>query len=1519
MPYIGRDLNRGNYLKLDDISSSFNSSTKTFNLTVGGSAFTPGSAFSILVSVGGVIQEPESAYQVNNSEITFANAPTAQDGFFCIALGVPLGIGVPGSGTVNGPQIAKPFNYDGFFYLNDASNRVGINSSIPTSALDVSGTIKASTFSGPVVGNTNNTSGISTFYDLRVSNNLTVEGTTTTLDTNLIGVDRIEVGANSNTVVGVAITQSGSADILNLYDGSTEVFSVADGGVLSITGRGDITNNPSTDVGLRITNNATQAFSTSENIEGTTNRKITPLMLRNGSSSGNTETYLGFDAGHSSKAQWNIGVKKTGSLQGDFIFNTRTGSSTSAERVRITNDGNVGIGSAIPSAKLDVNGTSKFQDDVIAQKKLSFADSPYIGSTIPPNSLRFGDNDDLILYHTGNYSGIDERGGGTGGLVLHCTNNFTVKGNASNKLRIIAKEGGAVELYHNNSKKLETNSIGIDVTGTTTDDGARHDGDVYFIGGTSGRNAVWDMSDNALEFADNAMAKFGTSDDLLLYHDGSTASILKAKAGDQLSLQADTLWFRNAANSETTAKFFGNGAVELYYDNTKRFETTNTGANFTVASNGQVNLFGLGGTNGLRISGPQSASSAFLFFNTNHQNVSGGTDQYTIQCGGANHTLMFKHGNSTGNVVFELDDSEHVRIPQDSKALKIGASQDFQFTHDGSTNIINGLYHPIEIRHQSEVHIKCVDDGAVQLYHDGSMKLDTRSSGVGIGGDLFFVDSSRIYMGSSNDFILFHDGSNSQIVNSTGNIVYRSDTHHFKDKDNGDTHAKFVHDGAVELYHDNGKKLETTSAGVQVTGALNVTTTMHIPDGSIGLQIGNSNDLKIYHDGSHTRMHHSGTGQFIIYGNDNDQVKLMKGSSEEGIILNNNGNVELYHNNVKKAETSTQGLLIPNTLGVSFGDAGCKVTGTAGSGGSAGLFFMTNSGNKWQIDGNGHFRPSANDSYDIGSSSYRARNIYGGYLSCFVNQASTYQVGEFRNQHSVYGGGVRFKSNNTYGSVEIMRYDGTYGAGLYNSTGGWHWDGNLQFHGAVSPWTDTNLNLGASNKRWQRVYSTGSNIISTSATTNDLDMIVLDGSATGFNGGNDANTEYGIQFSGCSFASGIGIQQRIGAQIIFRKEGSWNQANGGGGECKTTIAFTSSTGTFHTSPSTLAQKDRLRITSAGEIQCVGADDNKGFAVYISDTQRVAELIEHSADGELRLYTGNATPLLKTVITSYGSSYINSAGTNRFGVGTSTPLSTFDVRGPAVIADDVGSTVPSTFPGSNVQLMVYTSTTGQPITSSNCARLLIATDAKQTGAQGYHGALDFGSSDCTASGNSAEFQYRVAAIMCRGDGDTSASAGDGDLQFYTKQSNSGLTHRFDIAPDGSLTGTDQSIGNLSDQRLKTNIQDYTYDLNKFKQLKTRTFDWINPEFHREGNQRGFIAQEVETVDPYWNYQFEVSKETAKKDYDLLSDGDENYTIKDHRPGKASKLSGKDAMYVSVIQQLMSKIETLEAKVAALEGS
>ena len=137
MPYLGRGLEKGNYLKLDDISSQFDGSKTTFNLTVGGSAHVPGSSYSLLVSLSGIVQEGEAAYTLDQNEITFAAAPQAADDCFIISLGTPLGIGVPSNGTVNGTQLAKPLNYDNFFHLDHTNDRVGIGTSIPIQSLDV--------------------------------------------------------------------------------------------------------------------------------------------------------------------------------------------------------------------------------------------------------------------------------------------------------------------------------------------------------------------------------------------------------------------------------------------------------------------------------------------------------------------------------------------------------------------------------------------------------------------------------------------------------------------------------------------------------------------------------------------------------------------------------------------------------------------------------------------------------------------------------------------------------------------------------------------------------------------------------------------------------------------------------------------------------------------------------------------------------------------------------------------------------------------------------------------------------------------------------------------------------------------------------------------------------------------------------------------------------------------------------------------------------------------------------------
>ena len=142
-----------------------------------------------------------------------------------------------------------------------------------------------------------------------------------------------------------------------------------------------------------------------------------------------------------------------------------------------------------------------------------------------------------------------------------------------------------------------------------------------------------------------------------------------------------------------------------------------------------------------------------------------------------------------------------------------------------------------------------------------------------------------------------------------------------------------------------------------------------------------------------------------------------------------------------------------------------------------------------------------------------------------------------------------------------------------------------------------------------------------------------------------------------------------------------------------------------------------------------------------------------------------------------------------------------------------------------------------------------------------------------------------------------------------------TRRFQITANGDITATDTSIGSLSDQRLKKDIDDFTYDIAKFKQLRPRTFNWKNPATHGDKiNVRGFIGQEVEAVDDYW-----ISKEEVPlpdySDPSSYTEGDgSDYDLIPEENGKrlslVSKLDKKDAMYISIINQLITRIETLE---------
>ena len=107
MPYLGRDLSQGNYLKLDDISSQFDGSKVSFNLTAGGTAFFPGSSIALMVSLGGILQEAESAYTIDQSSIEFASAPASGLKCFLIVLGTSIGVSVPADASVTLAKLAE--------------------------------------------------------------------------------------------------------------------------------------------------------------------------------------------------------------------------------------------------------------------------------------------------------------------------------------------------------------------------------------------------------------------------------------------------------------------------------------------------------------------------------------------------------------------------------------------------------------------------------------------------------------------------------------------------------------------------------------------------------------------------------------------------------------------------------------------------------------------------------------------------------------------------------------------------------------------------------------------------------------------------------------------------------------------------------------------------------------------------------------------------------------------------------------------------------------------------------------------------------------------------------------------------------------------------------------------------------------------------------------------------------------------------------------------------------------------
>lgn len=105
MSYVGNTPQIGQYRKMDSLS--FDSVATTFNITVGGTAFTPPTAYAMIVVLNGVQQNPDVDFSVSAATISFAVAPAALTPFFGIIMGDTLYTGTPSDATVTNSKIAN--------------------------------------------------------------------------------------------------------------------------------------------------------------------------------------------------------------------------------------------------------------------------------------------------------------------------------------------------------------------------------------------------------------------------------------------------------------------------------------------------------------------------------------------------------------------------------------------------------------------------------------------------------------------------------------------------------------------------------------------------------------------------------------------------------------------------------------------------------------------------------------------------------------------------------------------------------------------------------------------------------------------------------------------------------------------------------------------------------------------------------------------------------------------------------------------------------------------------------------------------------------------------------------------------------------------------------------------------------------------------------------------------------------------------------------------------------------------
>ena len=264
-------------------------------------------------------------------------------------------------------------------------------------------------------------------------------------------------------------------------------------------------------------------------------------------------------------------------------------------------------------------------------------------------------------------------------------------------------------------------------------------------------------------YSDNIKQKFGTGDDLQIYHDGSN-SFIEDEGTGQLRLLSNQFRVKNAADNEDIIVANQDGGVVLCYDNSGKFETSSAGGIIS----GDLTL--------------NDATPTISLVDTNDSDSTG-----VIQHTSGNLKLKADSNAAIGSssIRFEVDGSEKWRIDSngwlennlDSGGLKVGAGDDLQIYHDGTDSILKNSTGTLSIRGAivsgenaagTENTFYAVENGAFSAYYDHSKKFETTSGGATITGNLGIGGTPGDYDGEADNLVIASSDHTGVTIASTG-------------------------------------------------------------------------------------------------------------------------------------------------------------------------------------------------------------------------------------------------------------------------------------------------------------------------------------------------------------------------------------------------------------------------------------------------------------------------------------------------------------------------------------------------------------------------------------------------------------------------------------------------------------------------------------------------------------------------------------------------------------------------------